>query len=134
LNKEEKSVQATFDGWIEPGIDHISGERRGRQRFTLRLPVEYKVLSDASPLSGYGTTLDLSSSGIAFEVDEDLRPGCQVEVAVRWPVPQDGGTPLRLILRGTLLRQERRIAALQVQTCQFRTQKRARAAGTEYAN
>ena len=127
-------MQATFDGWIEPGIDHISGERRLRQRFTLRLPVEYKVLGGAIPLSGCGMTLDLSSSGIAFEVDEDLQPGCKVELAVQWPVPLDGGTPLKLIIHGTLLRQERRMAALKVHTCQFRTQKRARAAGTVYEN
>ena len=126
-------MQATLNGWIETGVDQISGERRLRQRFGLRLPLQYRVLGLKMPVTGYGTTRDLSSGGIAFETEEELLPGYQVELAVQWPVPLECGTPLKLVVRGTLLRSEGRAAAIRVQRCQFRTQKRVRAAGSDYA-
>lgn len=126
-------MQATLNGWIEPGVDHISGERRARQRFALRLPLRYRVLNGEPQRTGYGTTRDLSSGGIAFEVDGPLLRGWQVELSLDWPVALNGATPLQLVVRGTLLRHESGVAALKSLKCQFRTQRRARAAATDYA-
>jgi PilZ domain len=128
-------VQATLNGWMEPAVDYISGDRRSRQRFVLRLPVEYRILTGQMASTGFGVTRDLSSSGLAFELDQELKPGCQVELTVQWPVPLEGGTPLKLVLRGTAVRSEHHMAAVRVHKCQFHTQKRARAAGAvDFAN
>jgi hypothetical protein len=131
LKKEETSVEATLEGWIEPGIARISGERRSRQRFALQLPLEYRVIGTKAS-AGYATTRDLSSAGIAFELDEELPARCQMELALQWPIPMEGGTPLKLVLRGTLLRKEQGLAVLKVQRCQFRSQPRAMAAGMDF--
>ena len=126
-------MQATLNGLVEPPIEHIAGERRARQRYPLRLPVEYRVLAGKNAATGFGVTRDLSSGGIAFEVHELLHAGVQVEVSVQWPVPLDGATPLKLVVRGRLLRVEEGLAALRVQRCQFHTQRRARAAALDFA-
>ena len=126
-------MQATLNGWIEPGIDYISGERRARQRYALRLPLEYRVLGSQPPVTGSGFSCDLSSGGIAIEVDTDLHAGCRIELSLQWPIALQNGTPLKLVLRGHVLRREHRVVAVKVLTCQFRTQRRSRAAGSAFA-
>ena len=83
-------MQATLNGWIEPGMDYISGERRARQRYGLRLPLEYRILGGRDAPACSGVTRDLSSTGIAFEAGGEVAPGSAVELAVQWPVPLDG--------------------------------------------
>jgi hypothetical protein len=93
------------------------------------MALEYRVLDggDAAPVPG--TTRDLSSTGIAFEAGDNIASGSAVELAVQWPVPLDGCVPLKLMVRGRVMRSEGGVAALKVERCHFRTQRKAAAAG-----
>lgn len=122
-------MQATVNGWIEPDTCDISGERRARQRYALRMPLEYRLLGGEAPVAGCGTTCNLSSEGIAFELDTDIELGSYVELAIEWPIAVRGKSNMRLIVRGTLLRAEDGIGVLKIRRCAFRNQPNAAAAG-----
>jgi hypothetical protein len=118
----------SFTGWIEPEIDYISGERRSRPRHTLQLPLQYKAL-DEEGVSGSGTTRDLNSGGVCFEIQETLRPGARVELTIQWPVAQRGSIPMQLVVEGRIARSGNGVAAVRTSRCHFRTELKAMASG-----
>ena len=56
-------------------------ERRRDKRYKLAFPVEY-TYNDADVFDDYGTTFDLSSSGMSFYTDKPLREGLHIKVKV----------------------------------------------------
>jgi PilZ domain len=82
------------------------------------------VLSEPGPTKGSGTTRNLSSSGVAFEVPEILPPGSFVELAIQWPVPLNGSVALRLVVQGSVTWNRSGIAAIRISRSQFRTQRK----------
>jgi hypothetical protein len=70
-------------------------ERRQHRRLTLRLPVAYRLAGAADTYSGRAVTVNVSTVGTYFEtVDEDLREGAQLELALTIP-PAEGISPYR---------------------------------------
>ena len=61
--------QRTLNDWIEPELDSISGDRRSRPRYEIELALQYKMPGE-EPVVGSGTTRDMNSGGVAFEVRE----------------------------------------------------------------
>src|SRR6478672_10406502 len=122
------AVQPTqsFTGWIEPEIDYISGERRLRPRHILQLPLQYKVL-DGEGVSGSGTTRDLNTGGVCFEIQEMLRPGGRVELTIQWPVALRRSVPLQLVVEGRIAWGGDGVAAVRTSRCHFRTALKAMA-------
>jgi hypothetical protein len=106
------------------------GDRRARLRFPLHRELRFKVLEDGRMLaSGHGETVNMSSSGVAFQADSPLVPGCFIELSVSWPVMLDGVCPMRIIVFGQVLRSEGQISVCTIEKWEFRTQ--ARTANTQ---
>lgn len=116
-------------GRVEREIDYISEDRRSRVRYALRLSLHYKVLNEAEAAAGAGTTRNLSSSGVAFEVLETLRPGAYVELAIEWPVALNGSVPLKLVVVGRVAWNEGGLAAVRMRRFEFHTQGKATVSG-----
>src|SRR5262245_35348184 len=107
----------TGTGWIEPQIDYVSGERRANPRFEMQLPLKYRVLHGR--WSGSGWTRNMSSSGIAFQVTDDLKPGVRVELIIDWPMTAQGQDPREVVVRGRVGRVEGGLAAVRVTQWRF---------------
>src|SRR5215475_12605390 len=98
-------------------------ERRAKFRFPLRRELRYKVLEDEEVIqSGFGESIDMSSSGVAFQTERDLKAGAAVEVSISWPVLLDDSCPMRLVALGHVLRCSNGLAVCSIDKYEFRTQ------------
>jgi PilZ domain len=118
-----QSVQSVIR-WNETEIYHAAGERRARPRYALRFPLHYRVLGEEEAAAGSGTTLNLSSSGVAFDGVEALKLGAHVELAIQWPVALNGRIPLKLMVEGLVTWNHGGLAAIRMSRCEFRTQRK----------
>jgi hypothetical protein len=118
----------SFTRGNETKIFYVAGERRARPRYALRFPLHYRVL-DEEGAAGSGTTLNLSSSGVAFDVVEALQLGAHVELAIQWPVALNGRIPLKLMVEGHVAWNEGGLAAVRMSRCEFRTQGKTSSGG-----
>jgi hypothetical protein len=78
--------------------------------------------------SGTGMTVDLSSHGMLFETDRELRPGVGIQASIAWPVLLPNATRLQLVIGGEVVRAAGVRAAVRIRHHEFRTVAR-RAAG-----
>lgn len=100
-------------------------ERRTKARFPIHRELRYKVLEDeAIVASGIGRTIDISSSGLAFDIDQTVKPGAFIELSISWPVLLDESCPMRLIVFGRVLRSGPGNSACTVDKYEYRTQAR----------
>lgn len=100
-------------------------ERRRKARFSLQRELRYKLLEDdAIVASGNGETVDMSSSGVLFTIDQKLKRGTFVELSISWPVLLDQTCPMRLIVFGRVQRSASERTACTVDKYEFRTQAR----------
>ena len=105
-------------------IDEANTDRRGATRFPLVRDVRYTIRSRKSiEETGLGSTINMSSNGILFSTDRPLSPGMRLEIAISWPAELDGKIPLQLVARGRVARSTTGAAALEIQQCEFRTQR-----------
>ena len=77
-------------------------ERRGFQRFSIECDVQYRVIG--IDVSGSGKTLNLSRSGALLAIDRLLSPGLRVELEIDWPVRVAGRAPMKLAIKGRIVR------------------------------
>jgi hypothetical protein len=61
---------------------------------------------------GSGKTVNMSRSGVLLALDRVLTPGLRVEVVVDWPVSLADGVPLKLIVKGHIVRSQKNDGAL----------------------
>ena len=100
-------------------------ERRAAIRFAIEQEVLYKILDHraATPESGAGKTLDISSGGVLFDTVQRLHPGKRVELSVNWPAQLEGGCPLKFVAVGRVVRAEETSAAMHIEQYEFRTRR-----------
>ena len=112
-----------------PRPNQSRADRRESTRFPIQRAISFTALTNRPRfVSGSGTTLNMSSSGILFTTENDLPAGLLVQVAVSWPVHLGDGCPLKLVAEGVVVRSEGGKAAVRLRRYEFRTQKRASAA------
>jgi len=100
-------------------------DRREKKRFPIRRELRYKVLVDRVIVdSGTGQTMNVSSGGLAFAIDHELKPGAFIELSVSWPAMLDDTCPMRLIVFGRVLRSQGRKTVCTIDKYEFRTQAR----------
>ena len=101
-------------------------ERRASKRFPIEQDVYYKVLDhrSATPESGSGKTLDMSSSGVLFGTEQRLRSGKRVELSVNWPAELDGRCALKFVVYGRVVRADDNQAAVHIEQYEFRTRRK----------
>lgn len=100
-----------------------SSDQRRHFRYPIRLEIEYRLLS-GSPVvrAGFGRTRNISTRGVLFETNDTLPPPrAEIELLVHWPFLLDGVCPLRLVIRGRVVRTEGKAVALRIQRHEFRT-------------
>jgi hypothetical protein len=80
-------------------------ERRAFQRFRIERGVHYRVIG--IEISGSGKTVNMSRGGVLLAIDRILSPGLRVEVEVDWPVKLADKVPVKLVVRGTIVRSKK---------------------------
>ena len=97
-------------------------DRRHSDRFPIEREVRYRVLNKrSSEETGDGKTVNISSSGVLFTVDQVLLPGRRMELAINWPAQLNNKCALKLVARGRVVRFEGGRAAIEIQQYEFRT-------------
>jgi hypothetical protein len=102
-------------------MDEIVGERRTNRRYSLTLPLRYRIARSQQPVTseGLGWTRDISSGGLAFEAASEIALGSAIEVWISWPTATDAVLGLELHVTGTVVRADRRAVALKVERHEF---------------
>jgi hypothetical protein len=97
-------------------------EQRSHQRYALRLDVEYKLLSRGhTGRLGSTRTVNIASGGVLLDKNESLPAGCAIELLINWPFLLEGVCPLKLIMRGRIVRSDGMGVAIQAKQHEFRT-------------
>ena len=98
-------------------------DRRLSSRLPINREVRYRVFSGKKSVShtGLGKMLDMSSNGALFTTESDVPEDASIEVAVSWPARLDNVTPLKLVLRGRVVRSGESQAAMSIERYEFRT-------------
>jgi hypothetical protein len=108
---------------LRPDNTEIPGDRRMNRRYTISLPVRIKTTKIASDLA-IGRILNMSSGGIAFTSDVAFSVGASIELAIIWPIPLHDNVPVQLVVRGSVIRTDEQITAVDIVNYQFRTRRR----------
>ena len=95
-------------------------DRRLHRRYPIALDVKYKLSRGRTARFGNGTTRNLSSRGVLFMADDALPAGSPVELTLNWPVLLEGVCPLKLVLRGLVVRSDWRGVAVRTRDHEFR--------------
>jgi PilZ domain len=104
-------------------ISEICGDRRTRRRYEIDLVVQFKVFKNYQIIqTGKGKTINLSAAGIACQLDEILKPGSAIELAIAWPVLLNKTCPLKLVVSGKVVRSDAALTAVRMDRYEFRTQ------------
>lgn len=97
-------------------------DRRASQRFPLQLAVRYRLIGTRTPSRWtVAQSVNISSSGILFQSDEDIPLGQGIEAFVAWPVALDNRVPLKLAVKGPVVRCEGHYAAVRFERYEFKT-------------
>jgi hypothetical protein len=97
-------------------------DQRLHQRYPIILKVEYKLLKKGRvELVGSGRTMNISSGGIFFEAGDPLPLNRRVELAMDWPFLLEGVCPLKLVMRGRVVRTDGQGIAVRIARHEFRT-------------
>ena len=90
-------------------------ERRTGIRVAISCPSRYKTPTEI----GFGHTIDISISGIAFSTESLLEGDSEVSLRVKWPIRLESGLPVELNAVGKLARAESMKAAMQIDSVNF---------------
>jgi hypothetical protein len=103
-------------------IQKVLGEQRSHQRYPIELEVEYRLLTRGHlPHLGSGKTRNISSGGVLFQAQGSAPEGGTIEVLVSWPFLLEGVCPLRLMMRGRIVRSDGNGVAIKSNFHEFRT-------------
>jgi len=106
----------------EDTLTDISEDRRCKRRYPIELPVQYKIMKNYLVVgTGTGTSLDLSSGGIAFSTGTPLKIGSYLELSISWPVLLNQSCPLKLVASGRVVRSDHQRTAISLDRYEFRT-------------
>jgi len=102
----------------------MNDERRSKVRYPLELAARYQSIDETQTSAGVGRTLNLSSSGLLLESDDEVPTGARLKVTIEWPPLLNGTTPLQLVTLGRVVRQGNSNFAVAFEHYQFRTMSR----------
>ncbi len=105
---------------VLPGAEIAGGfkERRSSARFHIERAVRCK---SGTGVPRYGRTVDISSSGVSFTIEEPPPLGRSVELTIDWPVRLRGRTPLKLVIFGRVVRHAPKMAVVAITHHEFHT-------------
>jgi PilZ domain-containing protein len=75
--------------------------------------VRYRIIGrGANEPFSHGKTINMSGNGILLSTDSLLPTGFLVEVEIDWPATLADGVPLKMVVRGKVVRSEKKDVAL----------------------
>ena len=121
LDKEAQRIPLLPPRFGSGFVGAHSSDRRLRQRYTIALDIVYKILdgSDTS-FRGFGRTVNISSSGVLVQIQDRVTTK-HLELSIQWPCLLEGLVPLRLVVRGDIVRNENNFVAVEIKWHEFRT-------------
>lgn len=120
-----KGAGAKFAARVQSDTDK-SADRRWTVRYPLAARLGYTLLNRGE-MSGYGTTVNVSSHGALFQADRTLLPGISIDFWIEWPVLLDAQVGLRLHGTGRIVRVDGKYIAVEMSRYEFRTRPRSKA-------
>jgi hypothetical protein len=100
----------------------ILKEQRSHQRYPIELEVEYRLLARGrSEQVGSGKTRNISSGGVLFDALGARPAAGSIEILLTWPFLLEGVCPLKLVMKGQIVRSDVRGVAIQSSYHEFRT-------------
>jgi hypothetical protein len=105
------------------GSKKVLTEQRSHQRYPIELEMEYRLLAKGHSelLVGSGKTRNISSGGVLFEALGSRPAAGTIELMLTWPFLLEGVCPLKLIMKGRIVRSDIRGIAIQSNYHEFRT-------------
>jgi len=99
-----------------------SDTRRSGSRYPIVAELHYRIArKHAEVETGWGHTVNISSSGILIETDHALPAGSRVDLSIAWPVRLNSVTPLQLCVKARTIRTEGCRTGLKIFRHEFRT-------------
>ena len=104
-------------------LDEHTPDRRTAKRFPISLEVRYQPIGTNRPhkRGGRGFTVNISSSGVLFTSYSTLPVKQRLELSISWPVLLEGRLPLKLVVRGRVVRSEPGRVAIRIECYEFHT-------------
>jgi len=97
-------------------------ERRAARRFPIELELDYRATGRRDRrFTGTGKTTNISSTGILFRTEHELEPDTNIEASISWPVRLHQTVPLKLRVRGRVVRSESGTVGVEIQKYDFHT-------------
>jgi PilZ domain len=83
-------------------------DRRTARRYELSLPVIVRAPIDKEAASWTGKTLDISTRGVCFTLDNNLSAGVELDLTMILPAEVTGGTEVLFTATGKVIRVDKR--------------------------
>jgi hypothetical protein len=97
-------------------------EQRRHQRYPIALDAEFHLLDRGqSARLRAAKTVNIGTGGLLLECNDSLPPGRRIEVSIQWPFLLDGLCPLKLVIRGRIVRVRGPVVAIETSHHEFRT-------------
>ncbi len=97
-------------------------EQRSHQRYPIHFELDYKLIRRGRvEKQGSGRTLNIGSGGVLLETEGALPSGSAIELVIHWPFLLEGVCPLKLVMRGRIVRSDGLGVAVQTKHHEFRT-------------
>jgi|ERR1039458_6634430 hypothetical protein len=94
-------------------------ERRISQRFSVELPMQFRVSQKGTAARWVqSATLDMSSSGVSFRGRRQLPVGSHVELVIEWPALHDE-MPMEMHATGLIVRSNTNRTAVRITSRRF---------------
>ena len=95
--------------------------RRATHRYTVRTPLRYRTTrGEINSAWKSGQTLDMSVDGILIDTPEAATLGTELELEIDWPGLYHGKPMVRLLVIGSVVRNDSRGTALRILSHHFR--------------
>ena len=83
-------------------------ERRAAMRYDLSLSVVAHLVGEGGGASRLGKTRDISTQGVYFVINSDIRPGADLKLTMTVPAEVIGGTAVFIKATGRVVRVDKR--------------------------
>ena len=87
----------------------VMSERRGARRYDLSLPVMVRIPAQGFAGTQSGKTRDISTRGLYFVIDHDVRAGSNLDIMLTLPREMTNGEEVLVKASGKIVRVESRM-------------------------
>jgi hypothetical protein len=87
----------------------LMSERRGTRRYDLSLPIMVRIPAQGFADTQSGKTRDISTRGLYFVIDQDVRAGAELDIMLTLPREMTNGDEVLVKASGKIVRVEKRV-------------------------